>query len=798
MTKKIKTYFVCMCTIASIFFNIPIGFTMDNTIMESPENQTDGILLDNGSYLNEDTVLTEEESKKLIDDINNGSIRYKILREENEFSFEEENAEEYPLFDVADEESPMMTDDTEAAAVSNNAVGWQTCGNMTEARSNMASAVVGDMIYVFGGTKNGTATASNEVYDTNTNTWTSKADMDIIRYKHSAAVLDNNIYLCGGYDETDNAVAMISVYDTETNTWLGNIDTPNNNTNYASGIFNGELYIFGGKEHNEITRRGYKYNFQTATWLEVPELPKDLINEKAVPTQTGFNIFSDWDVIEYNAEFNTYTIVDHIPREVEGYAVTVKDVYENGEISKTDAICISGGHDSNSTVSIANVKTRYIGDNAQDNEWFNDLRLIRGLSEHNMVIANGNIYVYGGQVFKGTDQGLMFKRSLYEQPDDMTSTSNINLNTYAYGSINYNGDSDVFLFTPTANGKYEISAARPVHSNNTQYKWHVEISEFSTGKRVSYCYLPQILSGIQLKAGVTYSIKISDEKHSSTGNYMFRIRSFTGDDVPDTVDAAKTIQTNITYSQNVSGVHDRDFFKINVPHSGKYALNIETDRYEYGYKIQVGMQIVPDTIYYPYNDFQVIIYNSEGGEIKRYTLPETYSDHNPLRETIVELSKGDYYISVEPSEYDFENHDEHGIDGLYYDNEHTSYTIRLEDSETHEDVLTQEKRMNVVSGETYLLAVTASNMENIQNKVFTVDFDGSKLALEDACAQTWKKDTAVGTIEDTDINILLISDSQIKFKANKALTPITGTVNIIKFKALTNGEITITVTSADK
>ena len=83
MTKKIKTYFVCMCTIASIFFNIPIGFTMDNTIMESPENQTDGILLDNGSYLNEDTVLTEEESKKLIDDINNGSIRYKILREEN-------------------------------------------------------------------------------------------------------------------------------------------------------------------------------------------------------------------------------------------------------------------------------------------------------------------------------------------------------------------------------------------------------------------------------------------------------------------------------------------------------------------------------------------------------------------------------------------------------------------------------------------------------------------------------------------------------------------------------------------
>ena len=794
MIKKIKTYFVCMCTIASIFFNVQLGFAEDNDITEFTNNQSYGILFDNGTYLNEETILTEEESKKLIDDINNGSIKYKIPREESEFPFEEENAEEYLLFDMEDEESSIMTYDTEVAALSNDAVGWQTCGSMTEARSNMASAVVGDMIYVFGGTKNGTATASSEVYDTNTNTWTSKADMDIIRYKHSAAAFGNNIYLCGGYDETDNALAVISVYDIEMNTWLENIDTPNNNTNYASGIFNGELYIFGGKEHNEITRSGYKYNFQSNSWIELAELPKDLIDEKAVPTQNGFYIFSDWDVIEYNVESNTYTIVDHIPREVEGYAVVVKDVYENGEISKTDAICISGGRDSNSTVSIANVKTRYIGDNSLDDEWFNDLRLIRGLSEHNMVVANGNIYIYGGQVVKGTDQGLMFKRSLYEQPDDMMSTANINLNTYAYGSINYNGDSDVFLFTPTDDGKYEISAARPVHSNNTQYKWHVEISEFNTGKRVSYCYLPQALGGIQLNAGVTYSIKISDENHSSTGNYMFRIRSFTGDDVPDIADLAKIIQINTIYSQNVAGVHDRDFFKINVPYSGKYALNIETDRYPYEYRVQIGTQIVPDTIYYPYNDLQVIIYNSTGEEIQRYILPKTYSDHNPLTETIVELSKGDYYISVEPSEYDFENHNEHAGFGLNYNYEHTLYTIELSEREQYEgDPIIHEKKINIVSSETYLLAVTASNMENVQNKVFTVDFDGSKLSLEDACAQTWEKDITAGTIED--INILSISDSQIKFKINKALASISGTVNIIKFKALTSGEITITVTS---
>lgn len=795
MCKKRKLHLICMFTIASIFFNIPIGFATDNDITDMSENQTVGIVLDNGTCLNEDTVLTEEEAKKLIDDINNGDIKYKIHKEEQNFSFEEENTEEYPLFDMADDESIIMTSESETVALSNNAVGGQTCGSMTEARSNMASAVVDDMIYVFGGTKNGIATASNEAYNTNTNTWTDKADMNITRYKHSAAVLDNNIYICGGYDETDTAIAVISVYDTETNTWLSNIDTPNNNTKYASGIFNDELYIFGGNEQDKKTRKGYKYNFQNNIWIELPELPEDLIDGKAVPNRSGFYIFSDWDVIEYNVESGSYTVVDHIPREVEGYAVAVKDVYANGEISNTDAICISGGHDSNSNVSIANVKMRYIGDNAESNEWFNDLRLIRGLSEHNMVIANGNIYIYGGQVVKGTDQGLMFRRSVYEQPDDIKSATNINLNTYAYGSINYEGDNDVFLFTPIDSGKYEISAARPVHSNNLQYKWHVEISEFNTGKKVSYCYLPQVLSGIQLNAGVTYSIKISDEYQSSTGNYMFRIKQFQGDDVSDFLDDAKTIQTETTYSQNLSGVQDRDCFKINIPVSGKYTLNIETDRYAYGYKIQEGMQIVTDVIYQPYNELRVIIYNSFGQELKKYSLPRIYSDHNPLVEVIAELNKGDYYISVEPFEYELENYDEHSIGGLNYDIEHTSYTIQLSEKEIYEDTVTQKKEMNVENGRTYFLAVNTHNIEDAQNKVFTIDFNGKQLILEDICAQTWRQDITVGEVDDANINILSITDSQVKFKINKTLTSMTGTVNIIKFKALIDGEISITITA---
>ena len=52
-----------------------------------------------------------------------------------------------------------------------------------------------------------------------------------------------------------------------------------------------------------------------------------------------------------------------------------------------------------------------------------------------------------------------------------------------------------------------------------------------------------------------------------------------------------------------------------------------------------------------------------------------------------------------------------------------------------------------------------TNIENIKNKIFVVDYDNSKLSLNDVCAQTWKKDLSTGTIADTDITLISASDS---------------------------------------
>ena len=673
--------------------------------------------------ISEGMILTEEEAKQLIDDINNGRKRLEIPKDEDVMTLEETDGGEafHRLMEEDMESSISLLSDDLISEQSTDSTGWISCAIMTSARSNMASAVIGNKIYVFGGTESGTVVRKNEVFDTETNLWSVNTSMNAGRYKHSAITYGNNVYICSGYGEYNNSIHTISVYDTINDTWLADIDTPNCNTNYASGLYNNELYIFGGKENGEVTQKAYKYNFLSGLWTEISQIPENSLDEKVVPTQNGFYIFADWDVIEYNVSTNSYSIVDHIPREVEEYAVAVRDIYENGTVSKNDAIYITGGHDSDSDVSTGSVKAWYVGDNTSSREWFNDLRLIRGLSSHNMAIVNGYIYVYGGQVVQGTDQRIMFKRSLYENPDDVISPQTINENTYTYGSINYYGDSDTFLFTPSTDGKYAISQSTAIHSNNSQYQWHVEISEYNTGKKVSYCYRPEILSGIELTAGTTYAIKISDERHYATGNYMFKVSQYSGDDVADCADDAQIIDTDVTYNRTFSGVQDRDFYKINVDNDGDYKIDLQTDMYAYGYKMQIGTQFVTQYIYYPYNNISVILYNNEKKEFARYMLPLSYTGFGASPETVIHLNKGNYYISIEPEEYDFENHNEHGIDGLYYNDEHNTYSIEISTKQVYNnEPLYPRMQHNLVSANNKLYAVGGYNddfdiIENIES-----------------------------------------------------------------------------------
>lgn len=170
--------------------------------------------------------------------------------------------------------------------------------------------------------------------------------------------------------------------------------------------------------------------------------------------ESNIVVFDGADMYIYDSQ-DFHTIDTHrMIRELVDYAVISRDfknlVYIGylpaGET--TMGFYVTGGHPENSDISTATTSAFYSGGGFYvSSGWTYDLRLIRGLACHNMVEANGYIYIFGGQVTKGTDQKLMFKRSVEDRIDDVPDTVELK-NGAVVGSINGYGDVDSFTITP--------------------------------------------------------------------------------------------------------------------------------------------------------------------------------------------------------------------------------------------------------------------------------------------------------------------------------------------------------------
>ena len=127
-----------------------------------------------------------------------------------------------------------------------------------------------------------------------------------------------------------------------------------------------------------------------------------------------------------------------------------------------------------------------------------------------------------------------------------------------------------------------------------------------------------------------------------------------------------------------------------------------------------------------------------------------------------------------------------GNEGLY--KVYFSFNYNPSDNE-----IVNTLNVSVIKDTPYTFAVNVQDVSDIDQKVFTVNYDKSILALEDICAQTWINNTSIGQVADAGIDILSVSDSEVQFKTNKMLSPISGTINLIKFNALQDGDTNITI-----
>lgn len=126
-------------------------------------------------------------------------------------------------------------------------ISWEAVASLNRARSSSVVCTVDDRLYVFGGLSESSTVddpfipeTSCEMYCPVTNKWTLIAAMPTIRFKFSLMVVGQCVFCVGGsihsgrdsydYGETTN---IVEIYDTETNTWSTGEDIPEQVANGA-------------------------------------------------------------------------------------------------------------------------------------------------------------------------------------------------------------------------------------------------------------------------------------------------------------------------------------------------------------------------------------------------------------------------------------------------------------------------------------------------------------------------------------------------------------------------------------
>jgi N-acetylneuraminic acid mutarotase len=113
----------------------------------------------------------------------------------------------------------------------------------------LCACAVNGKIYAFGGRPDLVAVPNVQEYDLATDTWTRKSDMPVGTSSMGAVVLDDRIFVIGGWMPS-NALpyTTVQVYDPQMDTWTMERDAPFLRSCCGASVVNDRIYVIGGTD----------------------------------------------------------------------------------------------------------------------------------------------------------------------------------------------------------------------------------------------------------------------------------------------------------------------------------------------------------------------------------------------------------------------------------------------------------------------------------------------------------------------------------------------------------------------
>ena len=293
---------------------------------------------------------------------------------------------------------------------------WQVVSELPTHREDFSTAVVGDKIYLIGGTlfenrRGPFGLSTVEVYDPKTNTWERVADMPTPRTNAETAVVNGTIYVCGGYNGIDNRLInlkflnIVEAYDPQNNTWTRKQGMSGGRLDFGAGAVAGKIYSIGGWVHplDKEPEAPWRidlveaYDPATDTWMKRAKMQRrrDGFGVGVVKNHIYAIGGRGWPQVgpggpflkvieEYNPKINRWEWKNEMPDLRLSFSTVVLD----------DVIYLIGGFIWQNRVPqyMATVDTY----NPETEEWSDIPPMPTPFIPFGAAVVNGNIYVFGG------------------------------------------------------------------------------------------------------------------------------------------------------------------------------------------------------------------------------------------------------------------------------------------------------------------------------------------------------------------------------------------------------------------
>jgi N-acetylneuraminic acid mutarotase len=180
---------------------------------------------------------------------------------------------------------------------------WTSAHPLPFPVNHNAAAVAGGKLYSFGA-----GAGQTFVYNPSNDSWAARASSHYVHSRTAAVgVIDNKIYVAGGGETPSQR--ELEVHDPVANTWTVKAPMRVPRNHCGGGVINGNFYVVGGRAGLGSTNALEVYNPQTNTWSSRTPMPTARSGIAAAVVNDELWVFGGEDADTLHAEVEVYNPV---------------------------------------------------------------------------------------------------------------------------------------------------------------------------------------------------------------------------------------------------------------------------------------------------------------------------------------------------------------------------------------------------------------------------------------------------------------------------------------------------------